>query len=114
MTCAVLSGTDRVQFAHFPFSLIGGTNLRVCHVELQGDGKFEITQAKYKLTEEQKQQEGEKLFDFCAECLSKLSSFHLPFISDRSAFTWLYLRLDRREIPGSSMINTWTMMVTCC
>ncbi|KAH9457608.1 hypothetical protein Pst134EA_021483 [Puccinia striiformis f. sp. tritici] len=50
---------------------LGGTNLRVCHVELQGEGKFEITQAKYKLTEEQKQEEGEKLFDFCAECLSK-------------------------------------------
>ncbi|KAA1066628.1 hexokinase A, variant 2 [Puccinia graminis f. sp. tritici] len=50
---------------------LGGTNLRVCHVELQGDGRFEITQAKYKLTDEQKQQEGEKLFDFCAECLSK-------------------------------------------
>ncbi|KAG0152504.1 hypothetical protein CROQUDRAFT_649931 [Cronartium quercuum f. sp. fusiforme G11] len=50
---------------------LGGTNLRVCHVELEGDGKFEITQAKYKLTEEQKQQDGEKLFDFCAECLHK-------------------------------------------
>lgn len=50
---------------------LGGTNLRVCHVDLQGDGRFEITQAKYKLTEEQKQQEGQNLFDFCAECLSK-------------------------------------------
>ncbi|MBW0545789.1 hypothetical protein O181_085504 [Austropuccinia psidii MF-1] len=50
---------------------LGGTNLRVCHVELEGQGRFEITQAKYKLTEEQKQQDGEKLFDFCAECLSK-------------------------------------------
>ncbi|CAH7666155.1 hexokinase [Phakopsora pachyrhizi] len=48
---------------------LGGTNLRVCHVELEGEGKFEITQAKYRLTEEQKQQEGEKLFDFCAEFL---------------------------------------------
>lgn len=47
----------------------GGTNLRVCLVSLQGDGKFEVTQTKYRLTEEQKQDEGEKLFDFCAECL---------------------------------------------
>ena len=36
---------------------------------MQGNGKFEITQTKYRLTEEQKQEEGEKLFDFCAECL---------------------------------------------
>lgn len=48
---------------------LGGTNLRVCLVTLQGDGKFEITQTKYRLTEEQKQDDGQKLFDFCAECL---------------------------------------------
>jgi hexokinase len=47
----------------------GGTNLRVCLVTLEGEGKFEITQTKYRLTEEQKQEDGQKLFDFCAECL---------------------------------------------
>lgn len=36
---------------------------------LQGHGKFELTQTKYRLTEEQKQDDGQKLFDFCAECL---------------------------------------------
>ena len=50
-------------------SALGGTNLRVCLVTLQGEGKFEITQSKYRLTEEQKQEDGQKLFDFCAECL---------------------------------------------
>jgi hexokinase len=49
--------------------VIGGTNLRVCLVTLQGEGKFEISQTKYRLTEEQKQDDGQKLFDFCAECL---------------------------------------------
>ncbi|OCH94646.1 hypothetical protein OBBRIDRAFT_789122 [Obba rivulosa] len=48
---------------------LGGTNLRVCLVTLQGGGKFEITQSKYRLSEEQKQEDGQKLFDFCAECL---------------------------------------------
>lgn len=48
---------------------LGGTNLRVCLVTLQGEGKFEITQSKYRLTEEQKQEDGQKLFDFCGECL---------------------------------------------
>jgi hexokinase len=38
-------------------------------VTLQGDGKFEMTQSKYRLSEEQKNGEGQKLFDFCAECL---------------------------------------------
>jgi hexokinase len=49
---------------------LGGTNLRVCLVTLTGHGKFEITQSKYRLTEEQKHEDGEKLFDFCAECLA--------------------------------------------
>ncbi|KAG5644484.1 hypothetical protein DXG03_008311 [Asterophora parasitica] len=48
---------------------LGGTNLRVCLVSVKGEGKFEITQTKYRLTEEQKQDDGQKLFDFCAECL---------------------------------------------
>ena len=43
--------------------------MRVCLVTLEGKGKFEITQAKYRLSEEQKQEEGQKLFDFCGECL---------------------------------------------
>jgi hexokinase len=50
--------------------IIGGTNLRVCLVTLQGEGRFEITQTKYRLTEDQKQDDGQKLFDFCAECLN--------------------------------------------
>jgi len=48
---------------------LGGTNLRVCLVTVQGEGKFEISQSKYRLTEEQKHDDGQKLFDFCAECL---------------------------------------------
>jgi hexokinase len=36
---------------------------------VQGDGKFEVTQSKHRLTEDQKHGDGQKLFDFCAECL---------------------------------------------
>jgi hexokinase len=57
--------------------LAGGTNLRVCLVTLQGDGKFEITQSKYRLTEEQKQGEGQDLFDFCAECVKTFISTNM-------------------------------------
>lgn len=56
---------------------LGGTNLRVCLVTLLTNGKFEITQTKYRLTEEQKQEDGEKLFDFCAECLNTFVQSHL-------------------------------------
>lgn len=56
---------------------LGGTNLRVCLVTLHGEGRFEVTQTKYRLTEEQKQDEGQKLFDFCAECLGSFITDNL-------------------------------------
>ncbi|KAG8892006.1 hexokinase A, partial [Tulasnella sp. 403] len=49
---------------------LGGTNLRVCLVTLLGSGEYKVEQMKYRLTEEQKQMDGDLLFDFCAECLS--------------------------------------------
>lgn len=55
---------------------LGGTNLRVCHVELKGKGQFEVTQTKFRLTDEQKQIEGQELFDFCAECLHTFIKDH--------------------------------------
>ena len=55
----------------------GGTNLRVCLVTLNGGGKFEITQSKYRLAEEQKHDEGQKLFDFCADCVKTFINSNL-------------------------------------
>jgi len=55
---------------------LGGTNLRVCEVELEGEGKFAITQSKYRLTDEQKLGDGQALFDFCAECLASFIKDH--------------------------------------
>ena len=60
----------------------GGTNLRVCLVTLSGGGKFEITQSKYRLTEEQKQEDGQKLFDFCAECLQTFIETNMASVTD--------------------------------
>ncbi|TIB75574.1 hypothetical protein E3Q23_02339, partial [Wallemia mellicola] len=57
---------------------LGGTNLRVCLVKLKGQGNFEITQAKYRLSEEQKHEDGQKLLDFCAECLMRFLVDHFP------------------------------------
>lgn len=48
---------------------MGGTNIRVCLVQLKGHSKFELTQTKYRITEEQKHQDGQELFDFMAHCI---------------------------------------------
>ena len=54
----------------------------MCLVSLQGNGKFEITQTKYRLTEEQKQEDGEKLFDFCAECLQTFIETNMANVTE--------------------------------
>ena len=56
--------------------------MRVCLVSLQGNGKFEITQTKYRLTEEQKMGDGEALFDFCAECLQTFINTNMSDVKD--------------------------------
>ncbi|KAJ9116925.1 hypothetical protein QFC22_004583 [Naganishia vaughanmartiniae] len=85
---------------------LGGTNLRVCLVTLRGQGKFEITQTKYKLTDEQKQDDGQKLFDFCAECLASFITDNLGRTSEDPelplSFTFSYpcaqTRIDHGEL----------------
>jgi Hexokinase len=77
------SGFVLTRFSCLLFwSGLGGTNLRVCLVTLSGDGKFEITQSKYRLTEEQKQEDGQKLFDFCAECVKTFIDSNMHNVGD--------------------------------
>lgn len=72
---------------------MGGTNLRVCEVELPDEkGQYDIYQSKYRLPEELKHGTGEQLFDYIAECvkqflianhegqdISELGDMHLGF-----------------------------------
>ena len=46
---------------------LGGTNLRVCQVVLDGKGKYTIKQEKYKVTDQLKTGEVVDLFDYIAE-----------------------------------------------
>jgi hexokinase len=49
---------------------LGGTNFRVCRVNLEGHGNMRMSHAKYTVSDELKQGSGEKLFDFFAECVA--------------------------------------------
>lgn len=89
---------------------MGGTNLRVCLVSLLGGCKFEITQTKYRLTEEQKQEEGAKLFDFCAVCIKEFINVHLPKVNAENpivlGFTFSYPCLQEKIDHG--ILIRWT------
>ncbi|TIB17586.1 hypothetical protein E3P92_01001 [Wallemia ichthyophaga] len=88
---------------------LGGTNLRVCHVQLKGAGKFEVTQSKYRLTEEQKQEDGASLFDFCAQCLMTFLNDHFHNGTPEGmalGFTFSYPTLQDRIDQG--VLVRWT------
>ncbi|ORX94914.1 hypothetical protein K493DRAFT_220417 [Basidiobolus meristosporus CBS 931.73] len=48
---------------------LGGTNFRVCLIDLKGNGEFVTAQHKYALSAEHKTGDGKVLFDFLAECV---------------------------------------------
>ncbi|KIO23222.1 hypothetical protein M407DRAFT_78306 [Tulasnella calospora MUT 4182] len=56
---------------------LGGTNLRVCEVTLQGNHKFSLRQQKYKVSTELKTGEAKALFDYMADSVDH-------FLTDRA------------------------------
>lgn len=94
---------------------LGGTNLRVCLVDLQGDRTFHVTQSKFKITEEQKHCEGSELFDFCAQCLGAFVDEAVPRKPDGSldieehiplGFTFSY-PMEQERIDHGELVR-WT------
>ncbi|KAK9333261.1 hexokinase-domain-containing protein [Lipomyces starkeyi] len=57
---------------------MGGTNLRVCEVELLGNRDFDITQSKYHMPPEMKTGSSEQLWDYIADCLQAFLQSHHP------------------------------------
>lgn len=53
---------------------LGGTNLRVCEVKLEGNNQFSVSQRKYKITDELKHGEGRALFDYIADSVASFLS----------------------------------------
>ena len=55
---------------------MGGTNVRVCEVTIEGNGKYDLLQAKYRIPEEYKHGERDRLFDHIAVCVKKFLDDH--------------------------------------
>ncbi|KAJ3807884.1 hypothetical protein F5876DRAFT_47169 [Lentinula aff. lateritia] len=57
---------------------LGGTNLRVCQVVLNGDKSFNLRQQKYKLSDTLKTGEARVLFDYLADSVDAFLTMHPP------------------------------------
>lgn len=56
---------------------MGGTNLRVCEIQLpEAKGEFDIIQSKYKMPEELKTGDADELWDYVADCLQQFLEYH--------------------------------------
>ncbi|CAO3697293.1 unnamed protein product [Rhizopus stolonifer] len=55
---------------------LGGTNLRVCHITLLGNGEYTIRQQKYVISEELKMGPMRHLCDFVADCVDSFLTEH--------------------------------------
>ncbi|KAF2147384.1 uncharacterized protein K452DRAFT_304234 [Aplosporella prunicola CBS 121167] len=56
---------------------MGGTNLRVCEINLPEEkGEFDIIQSKYKMPEELKTGTAQELWDYIADCLQQFVEYH--------------------------------------
>jgi hexokinase len=58
---------------------MGGTNLRVCEIELAEErGEFDITQSKYRLPEELKTGKADELWEYVSDCVQQFIEYHHP------------------------------------
>lgn len=73
----VMNFPDGEERGRFIALDMGGTNLRVCEIELvEEKGEFDIIQSKYRMPEELKQGEAEELWDYIADCIEQFIEYH--------------------------------------
>ncbi|KAJ4472102.1 hypothetical protein J3R30DRAFT_1034598 [Lentinula aciculospora] len=96
---------------------LGGTNLRVCEVVLNGDKTFRLRQQKYKVSDQLKTGEASVLFDYLADSVDAFLTTHPPEspVDPTSNLTSDVLPLGltfsfpvEQTALGSGTILTWT------
>ncbi|GBB98726.1 hypothetical protein RclHR1_03300006 [Rhizophagus clarus] len=89
---------------------LGGTNLRVCQVNLEGHGNVTLKQQKYKISEPLKNGEARQLFDYIADCVDKfLVEFNIGSSTGEKldlGFTFSF-PVDQTAIDKGNLVS-WT------
>ncbi|EMR09431.1 hypothetical protein PNEG_02374 [Pneumocystis murina B123] len=86
---------------------IGGTNFRLCKVNLYGKRKFDIVQSNYNISQELKKSNSDVFFGFVAKCLKDFLKEHHEIKKDITlGFTFSYpCRQDRID---QGILKHWT------
>ncbi|KAG7096624.1 hypothetical protein E1B28_004041 [Marasmius oreades] len=92
---------------------LGGTNLRVCEVTLNGDKTFDLRQQKYKVSDTLKTGEATVLFDYLAASVDAFLTSHAPPANFNPKHDVVHLGLTfsfpvEQTALDSGKILTWT------
>jgi hexokinase len=88
---------------------MGGTNLRVAEIVLDGERSFDVTQSKYHMPPDMKCGTSERLWDYIADCLDKFLKAHHPdeqLDNVHLGFTFSYPCTQPAINQG--ILQTWT------
>lgn len=86
---------------------IGGTNFRLCKVDLYGNRKFNVTQSNYSISKELKQSNSDDFFGFIAKCLKEFLKEHHEIKKNITlGFTFSYP--CRQEKIDHGVLKHWT------
>ncbi|RKO97779.1 hypothetical protein CXG81DRAFT_15715 [Caulochytrium protostelioides] len=85
---------------------VGGSNFRVCLIELQGKGAARSKQRKYVISEELKTGQGAVLFDFFAQCIADFLKEYPTNKSLKLGFTFSF-PCSQKSISSGTLTN-WT------
>ncbi|KAG8823636.1 glucokinase [Serendipita sp. 401] len=88
---------------------LGGTNFRVCEVQLEGNHKFSLKQKKFKVTDELKTGPAVDLFDYMAKCVGDF----MKELGNPPAHECLHLGMTfsfpvEQTALGAGRLLTWT------
>lgn len=89
---------------------MGGTNLRVCEIELPEEpGKFDIMQSKYRMPSAIKTGSAEDLFDYVADCLKQfLISNHEDQNMKEMSLGFTFSYPCTQEFIDHGVLQRWT------
>ena len=87
---------------------LGGTNFRVCLIDLKGQGNVEMKFEKYQVSVQQKTGTGTELFDFFAQCVADFIQINkLPTDSKIPLGFTFSFPLDQTKINEGKLMK-WT------
>lgn len=87
---------------------MGGTNLRVAEITLNGARGFDVVQSKYKMEESLKTGNAQQLFSFIAECIGNFMEFYHPDSKDNVSVGFTFSFPCTQPTLNSGILQRWT------